>query len=176
LTGEYAGFILRWKLEGDHGTVMDVREGKRLAEFSTVVRGSTLKRLLLVPEGHENWRICPEAMSFADVAQHLIEADEWLFKMLELKNLKPMVGKPGLVEVTDRSQYSNLLDSLMKTGTRRAEMLENMTESQLDEVILDERFDGEVTAWWVIVRGNLDHEIHHRGQIAAYLRAVNQER
>jgi len=113
-------------------------------------------------------------MSFADVAQHLIEADEWLFKMLELKNLKPMVGKPGLVEVTDRSQYLKLLDSLMKTGARRAEMLENATESQLDEMILDERFDGEVTAWWVIVRGNLDHEIHHRGQIAAYLRAINR--
>lgn len=110
------------------------------------------------------------------MAQHLIDADNWLFKMLELKNLKPMVGKPGLVEVTNRDRYLSLLEGLMKTGARRAGMLENMTESQLEEMIFDERFGREVSVWWIIVRGNLDHEIHHRGQIAAYLRAVSLER
>ena len=29
----------------------------------------------------------------------------------------------------------------------------------------------EVSVWWIIVRGNLDHEIHHRGQLS-YLRAI----
>jgi len=155
---------------------MDAREGKRLAEFSTAVRESTLKRLRLVPEGYENWRISPETMSFADLAQHLIDADNWLFKMLELKNLKPMVGKPGLVEVTNRSRYLSLLEGLMETGARRAEILENMTERELSEMIFDGRFGREVSVWWIIVRGNLDHEIHHRGQIAAYLRAINRKK
>jgi uncharacterized damage-inducible protein DinB len=36
---------------------------------------------------------------------------------------------------------------------------------------VDSRF-GEVTVWWVIVRGNLDHEIHHRGFIGAYLKML----
>jgi len=40
-----------------------------------------------------------------------------------------------------------------------------------DREVFDERF-GETTLWWIVVRGNLDHEIHHRGQIAAYLRDV----
>ena len=48
-------------------------EGRRLAEFSRAVRESTLKRLRLVPDGFENWRISPQAMSFADVAKHLID-------------------------------------------------------------------------------------------------------
>ena len=30
----------------------------------------------------------------------------------------------------------------------------------------------EVSVWWIIVRGNLDHEIHHRGQLSSYLRAI----
>jgi uncharacterized damage-inducible protein DinB len=38
---------------------------------------------------------------------------------------------------------------------------------------VDDRFGGEVTLWWTIVRGNLEHEAHHRGQIAVYLRIVN---
>lgn len=163
-------------IAGRLGSWMSTIEGRRLSEFSAAVRESTLKRLRLVPEGYENWRMSLESMSFADVAQHLIDADDWLFKMLELKNLKPMVGEPGLVEVSDRSQYLSLLEGLAQTGARRSEMLKNTTESQLSEMIFDGRFGREVSVWWIVVRGNLDHEIHHRGQIAAYLRALSQKK
>jgi len=148
-------------------------EGKRLAEFSIAVRESTLKRLRLVPEGYENWRFSEETMSFADLAQHLIDADNWLFEMLRTKNLEPIVGKPHLVEVTRRDQYLGLLDELEQAGTRRAEMLESITDTQLSEMIFDRRFGRKVSAWWIILRGTLDHEIHHRGQIVVYLRAIN---
>ena len=151
-------------------------EGKRLAEFSIAVRESTLKRLRLVPEGYENWRFSAETMSFADLAQHLIDADNWLFEMLRTKNLEPIVGKPRLVEVTRRDQYLGLLDELEQAGTRRAEMLESITDTQLSEMIFDRRFGREVSVWWIILRGTLDHEIHHRGQIVVYLRAINQKK
>ena len=151
-------------------------EGKRLAEFSIAVRESTLKRLRLVPEGYENWRFSEETMSFADMAQHLIDADNWLFEMLRTKNLEPIVGKPRLVEVTRRDRYLGLLDELEQAGARRAEMLESITDTQLSEMIFDHRFGREVSAWWIILRGNLDHETHHRGQIVVYLRVINQKK
>ena len=87
-------------------------ESLRLAEWSVSVRGSSLKRLLLVTSGFENWRLTPGSMSFADLAFYLIEADEWLFRKLAEPTLAP------------------------------------------------------------IVRGNLDHEIQHRGQLVAWLRAA----
>jgi uncharacterized damage-inducible protein DinB len=31
----------------------------------------------------------------------------------------------------------------------------------------------EVTIWWIIVRGNLDHETHHRGQLSVYLKPLS---
>jgi uncharacterized damage-inducible protein DinB len=148
---------------------MSRAEGDRLAEFSLAVRQSSLKRLILVPEGLENWRAKPDAMSFADLARHLIDADEWLFKKLEVRTLEPMVGRAGLVHIQRREQFRRLLEELEQAGGRRADMLRRLTEAQLDELVFDRRFGKEVTIWWVIVRGNLDHEIHHRGQIAAYL-------
>ena len=151
-------------------------EGKRLAEFSRAVRESTLKRLRLVPVGFENWRITPESMNVADLAQHLIDADEWLFKKLELSTLPPIVGKPGFVQVQNRDRYQDIISQLERTGQRRAAMLEQITDRQLSELISDDRFGAEVTAWWIIVRGNLDHEIHTRGQIAAYLSAMRAKR
>jgi uncharacterized damage-inducible protein DinB len=149
-------------------------EGARLSRFSEAVRESSLKRLRLVPERIENWRPTPEVMSFADIAQHLIDADNWLFKMLDLKNLKPIAGKPGLVEVTHRSQYLKLLDELRQTGVHRSQLLESITPDQLSEMIFDHRYSKKVSVWWIIVRGNLDHEIHHRGQIATYLRVLGR--
>ena len=93
--------------------------------------------------------------------------------MLELKNLKPILGQPGLVKITHRSQYLSLLDELRQTGIRRNQLLESITPAQLSEMIFDWRYGQKVSVWWIIVRGNLDHEIHHRGQIATYLRIFN---
>ena len=152
-------------------TTHQSEEAARLAEFSRAVRESTLKRLRRVPPGLEDWRIADEALSFADHAKHLIDCDECLFTALEEESLRPLVGIAGCGRVADRCEYLDMLGRLEQIGERRAGMLEGMTDGQLSAVIVDPRFGDEETAWWTIVRGNLDHEIHHRGQIAAYLRA-----
>ena len=84
-----------------------------------------------------------------------------------------MVGRAGLVHVTCRNQYQALLNELEQTGEQRAMMIRRLTQNQLGELIPDQRFRKEVTAWWIIVRGNLDHETHHRGQIVAYLKVLS---
>ncbi len=152
---------------------MSSLESQRLAAFARAVRESTLERLRQVPIGQENWRFAPGAMSFAELAQHLVDTDEWLFKKMEVKTLDPIVGYAGVVEITDRAEYLALLDALIRTGAQRCALLESLTEDQLDEKIFDARFGGQVSLWWIIVRGNLDHEIHHRGQLATYLRAMD---
>jgi len=154
---------------------MSASEATRLAEFSRAVRESTLNRLRRVPEGRENWRITEEAMSFADVARHLCDADHWLFKQLQDGSLQPLCGAAHRVITTDRSDYLAILGELEQTGRRRAALLESMTAGRLSEKLFDHRFGGPVTVWWIIVRGNLDHEIHHRGQIAACLQLVDRE-
>lgn len=149
---------------------MTTAESRNLAAWSRAVRESSLKRLRLVPAGREGWRPTPEAMSFADLARHLIDADEWLFRKLEDHALEPMVGHAGDAGEVTRAGYLELLDQLEQTGSQRSDLIAGLSPAQLAEPIFDRRFGGEVTVWWVIVRGNLDHEVHHRGQLAAYLR------
>ena len=44
--------------------------------------------------GFEKWRISKNAiMSVADIAQHLVDADIWLFEKLENHKLEPIIGK-----------------------------------------------------------------------------------
>ncbi|MDD4052681.1 MAG: DinB family protein [candidate division Zixibacteria bacterium] len=147
-------------------------EAERLAELAQAVRESTLKRLRLVPPGNENWRPVDGAMSFADIARHLVEADLWMFLKMEDVSIKPVHGRAGAVVITDGSQFNALINELEQLGRRRSAWMAGLTERDLSAKIADSRFGGDVTVWWMIARGNLDHEIHHRGQLAVYLRML----
>jgi len=147
----------------------------QLAEFSNAVRISTISRLQLIPVGKENWRISPAAMSSADIAYHLIQTDDWLFKKIELKDLESIKGDAGTVEIKTRDNYLELIEELNKSGKKRAGLILSLDDKALQEQIYDDRFRKKVSVWWIIVRGNLDHEIHHRGQLSSYLRVIDAQ-
>ncbi|MHC4133790.1 MAG: DinB family protein [Planctomycetota bacterium] len=144
-----------------------MRECERLADLSDAVRESSLKRLRQVPPGRETWRPDPGSMSFADLAQHLLDCDAHLARSLREGPQPPEHGGVGIAGPQEREEYDALVDALDLSGAERRELIESIHD--FDRVAFDERF-GETTVWWVVARGNLDHEIHHRGQIAAYLR------
>lgn len=151
---------------------MPSHESSRLAQLSIAVRESTLKRLLRVPDGFEGWRPTEASLSFADIAQHLVDADNWLFQKLQTPGLPSLQGRANLALVHGRANYDGLVEKLREIGERRKILIEGLTDDDLSRRIFDDRFGGEVEVWWIIVRGNLDHEAHHRGQMAAYLRIV----
>ncbi len=86
-----------------------------------------------------------------------------------------MVARAGSVAINDRGEYESYLAELMVSGERRARLITGLSEQGLARRMFDGRFGGEVSVWWIVVRGNLDHEIHHRGQLAACLRALEDE-
>ncbi len=113
-------------------------------------------------------------MTFADIARHIGEADRWLFRKLKDPTLSKMVGKAGEAAGVTHEEFQELVAKLRQSGEQRANLLSTLSDSFLDSPIFDDRF-GDVTVWWVIVRGNLDHEAHHRGQLAVYLRIIHAQ-
>lgn len=118
---------------------------ERLAELSRVIRDSTLKRLRRVPPGRENWRLSQDALSFADIAQHLIDANRWLFCKLDDPILEPMVARAGSVVIAERGEYESILAGLVASGQRRATILAGLSEDELARRMFDRRFGGEVS-------------------------------
>ena len=147
-------------------------EALRLSELARAMRGSTLKRFALVPAGLENWQPTEQALSFADIALHLVDADEWLVAKLVNPQLTGIKAVAGTAVVPDRAAYLAILERLRATGDRRCEIISGLTNAALDAMVFDDRFGGQVSVWWVIVRGNLEHEAQHRGQAASYLRVI----
>jgi len=122
---------------------MSFSESLRLAQLSIAVRESTIKRLLQLPDGFEGWRPTEVSLSFADIAQHLIDADNWLCQKLQTPDLSPLQGQAGLVDVPNRAVFDGLIDKLRKIGERRKILLENLTEDDLSRRMFDSRFGGE---------------------------------
>ncbi len=145
-------------------------ESANLAAWSKAVRQSTFKRLRLVPAGKENWRPVSGAMSIAGIAQHILDSDMWLFDKLKNPAMRAMKDIDPGYEVADYEKFRAILSNLQRTGEQRSALIQELTSSELTRTMPDERFGPEVSVWWVIVRGNLDHKTHHRGQLAAYLR------
>jgi len=101
--------------------------------------------------------------AWAQVADHFID-------VLEGARAEPaMEGVLGPDRT--RAEYEALLTELENLGTERAARIAAVNPTALERPVRDPRF-GDTTLWWVIARGCLDHETHHRGQLAAWLRDV----
>lgn len=150
------------------------KENQRLAEFSDEVRQAILERLRGVPEGKENWRLRPDDLSFSDIVQHLLDADQWLIRMVEKREYYSMDPNPNCRVVKGRGEYEALLKELEVSKTLKRKFIQSLAEEKLDEVIEGPKF-GKTNVWRAIVQGNLEHETHHRGQIEVYLQMIQEK-
>lgn len=146
-----------------------------LIDFCRAVRSSTIKRLKAVPEGYENWRISKNALSHAEIAQHLIDADDWLIQKLKDPSIKSIKAEEGSIEDCSREEFYSLISGLEESLERKIIFIDSFDNKKMKSKIYDDRFNGEVSIEWIILRGNIDHEIHHRGQIAVYLRVLKDK-
>ena len=150
-------------------------ETELLIDFCKAVRDSTIKRLKIVPEGYENWKVSHGALSFAEIAKHIIDLDNWLFEKIKNPELHSVEAENAIIENCDRIKFEGLVNDLKETLGRKIQLINTFDEKKLKSKLFDDRFDSEVSIAWIILRGNIDHEIHHRGQIAAYLRVLKDE-
>jgi uncharacterized damage-inducible protein DinB len=126
-----------------------------------------LKRVRQVRTGDADWRPDPGALSFVDIVQHLVDADVWILKYLEGSSGPRAVIAPGDADADD---WLSLTKELERLGGERSRRIGEMTEEGLAREIDEPQVLGRTTFWWLIVRGSLDHEIHHRGAFQLSLR------
>jgi uncharacterized damage-inducible protein DinB len=143
-----------------------------LKTFMKAVRQSTLKRLMKVPEGYEHWKISKGALSFAEVAKHLIDIDEWLINKIKNPELKSTETQTAVMKECGREKFLRLIEGLKKTLDEKLNLIDGLREDELERKIYDDSYDTEMSLAMFILRRNIDHEIHHRGQLAVYLRVI----
>jgi len=146
-----------------------------LTEFCKSVRGSTVKRLEIVPEGYENWKVSLNALSFAEIAKHIIDLDNWLFEKIRNPNTKSIETETAIIKSCNRKEYKELINNLKEILHKKIDLFNTFDEDKLKVKIFDDAYNSEVSLAYLILRRNIDHEIHHRGQITTYLRVLKDK-
>jgi hypothetical protein len=76
-----------------------------LTDFCRRVRGSTIKRLEFVPEGYENWKISPGSLSFAEIAKHIINLDNWLLEKIKNPDIKSIETETVIIKPRNKKEF-----------------------------------------------------------------------
>ncbi len=142
---------------------------KLLPEFDQEM--ATTRRLLArVPDNHGDWKPHPKSFSVAHLAQLVARMPGW--QTLALKHTK--------LDLSAGAKYTN-----ETTATLLAEFDKNVAEARAAIVAST---DDDFTVHWsltsgdrvlmtlpreVVVRQNMNHLIHHRGQLTVYLRELD---
>jgi hypothetical protein len=103
-------------------------ELEKIIEFARAVRRSTIKRLELIPIGFENWAISENALTIAEIADHLIEADHWLISKLSDTSLKSFKAAKGKIHVSNRKEYIQLIEALGNSLIEKNNFLSELSE------------------------------------------------
>ena len=106
----------------------------------------------------------------ADLLVHLIQSEKVLFSILKTKHIPENRGQPHMAKINERAEYDLLLHEFRQLKGMRHQFIVGLSEEQLQTNITSKRMSGLTTMSlleWLY--GFLDHEIHHRGQLALYL-------
>jgi uncharacterized damage-inducible protein DinB len=130
---------------------------------------ATRKVLAAVPAGNRNYKPDPKSRSAWELAVHLAISDIWFADSI-LQGKFEWTGEPPTpAEMTDPGSVATWHATHM--GDRLAKLRAMSAEQMLREV---EFFGTKRPACtWLAMMNN--HSVHHRGQLAAYLRAAGSK-
>lgn len=128
------------------------------------VRSRTLKVAELVPADRIDWAPTDGAMTFGDLIRHLAVVERWMF-------VENVFGRPSRYASHGRELADGrdaVLAFLRDLHAESMRELSTLTDADLDRQATTP--GGQPLAIWKWLRGMVEHEAHHRGQIYLMLR------
>lgn len=150
---------------------------KELVYLTQSAREKTLHRIRQVPDGFMNWRLNNSTMSFAGIVNHLIHVDDIFLNMMKFseKRFNWVLGSEGSYVEYDKESYESLIKKLEDKQIERGQVINNLSETDMRELIVEEGGD-KMTLRRFILHNLIEHEVYHRGQVAAYLKILKGEK
>jgi uncharacterized damage-inducible protein DinB len=130
---------------------------------------ATRKVLAAVPNGNRDYKPDPKSRSAWELAVHLAISDIWFADSI-LQGKFEWTGEPGTpAEMSDPAAVAKWHESHM------ADRLGKLRAMSPDDMLRNVEFFGMKgpACTWLAMMNN--HSVHHRGQLAAYLRAAGSK-
>jgi uncharacterized damage-inducible protein DinB len=127
---------------------------------------ATSKVLAAVPAGNRDYRPDPKSRSAWDLAVHLAMAEMWFADSIAQGKFEWTGDPPTPPEMTNPEAVAAWYERNLK---QRLATLRAMTPEQMTRPVEFFGTSGPAVSWLAIMN---NHSVHHRGQLAAYLRAA----
>jgi uncharacterized damage-inducible protein DinB len=130
---------------------------------------ATRKVLAAVPAGNRDYKPDPKSRSAWDIAVHIAMSDVWFADSILAGKFEWTGEPPTPPEMTDPAAVAKWHEAQM------AGRLAKLRSMSADDMLRNVEFFGMKgpACTWLAMMNN--HTIHHRGQLAAYLRAAGSK-
>jgi len=142
---------------------MEIRTIQPFLQYFASVRERTMRVARCIPPDKLDWTYAPGKFTLGDLLRHLAVAERWIWA-------ETLSGRPSRY-TTHGKELANGLDNVIafmeRLHAESMDIFSKFTDEELQQKCKTP--DGAEITKWKWLRLMAEHEIHHRGQIYAYL-------
>ncbi len=142
---------------------MEIRSAEGFLTYFETVRERTLRVTRAIPPDQIEWTCRPGEFTFGDLARHIVAVERYVFA-------EAVLGKQSLYTGYGRELadgYDNVLAYMDRLHRESVDIFRSISNEDL--LKKGRSVDGAAVTAWKLLRGMIEHEAHHRGQMYVYL-------
>ena len=142
---------------------MEITSVATFLDYLDKIRERTMRVVNCIPPEKIEWRAAEGKFTLGDLARHIATTERYVFAECACGGCNLYAGCG--CELADG--YDEVIRFMQRVHGESTQMLAELTDDQLAQKC--QSADGSPITTWKLLRSMLEHEIHHRGELYAYL-------
>ena len=141
-------------------------DGQDFLKYFENIRSRTTRVIECIPRDRIDWRPTPDAFSFADLVRHLAATERYMFG----ENVQGNQSRYPGHDATLADGYEDVMAYYHRMHAEAIEIFSRLTPADMERKVGTP--GGIQMSCWKWLRGMIEHEVHHRGQIYLMLKMI----
>jgi uncharacterized damage-inducible protein DinB len=142
---------------------MEITSVAPFLDYFDKIRERTMRVITCIPPEKIEWRAAEGKFTMGDLARHIAATERYVFAECACGGRNRYAGCG--CEMAEG--YDDIIRFMQRAHGESMQMLAQLTDDQLAQKC--QSADGSPITTWKLLRSMVEHEIHHRGELYAYL-------
>jgi uncharacterized damage-inducible protein DinB len=142
---------------------MEVNTIQSFLDYFSKIRERTMRVVACIPSDKIEWRAAVDKFTLGDLARHIAATERNVFVECACGGRNRYAGC-GRELAEGRDEVVRFMERMHKESMN---MLARLSDDQLQQKC--QSADGTSMTTWKLLRSMVEHEVHHRGELYAYL-------